>query len=441
MLTGPVLALEGRLSAIEIADLLLLILIRRSASALLLEPIGNAHVLTLEQGAESTPALKIPAALGDAVVARLAIVAGLDIAAPEEQMGRVRLRLTKPPIPGVDASATEVLFVVEASPRGLEIELRRFAGAQDATAVAAPAKPGSVDGAASSFPLVPSRQKEPYRILGEIGRGAMGIVYRGEHTTLGKPVAIKVLNLHMTANPQLNLRFQREGRAASRARHPGIIDVTDFGTLEDGRAFLVMELVEGRTLQSIIDDGAMPPPRAVNIATQVAAALDAALAVGVVHRDIKPSNIFVAQNDAVKIGDFGAAKLQGAAPSGAPSDTQAGRLVGTPHYMSPEHARCESTDRRTDIYSLGCVLFAMISGRVPYDAAGIVEVLSKHLVQPVPQVESPFGPLPVIVQSIVNRAMAKRVSERYQTAGEMRGDLERAAVALSRTDWRRWLPV
>jgi serine/threonine-protein kinase len=141
--------------------------------------------------------------------------------------------------------------------------------------------------------------------------------------------------------------------------------------------------------------------------------------------------------DTVKLGDFGAAKLES---STAPSETQHGQVFGTPHYMSPEHARGLATDRRTDIYALGCVLFEMLTGAVPYDGATPFDVLTQHIHNPIPAIESPRGPLPDAVEKLIVRAMAKRIEERYQTAAELAVDLERAATALARPGWRRWLP-
>ncbi|MCK6551389.1 serine/threonine protein kinase [Myxococcota bacterium] len=424
----------GQLGASDVADLLLWTLLRRSASGLRVEPDGYAHQLTLELGEASDVIGSIPAALGDAVVARLAIIAGLDIAAPEPRMARVKIKPTKRAATGDDAYH-ELLVVIEPTRRGLEAEVRRLMTRKDVHAEEA-----TSDEPLSLFPDISGRSAA-YRVLGEIGRGATGIVYRGEHAALGKPVAIKVLDARIANIPEQAARFAREGRAASKARHPGIVDVTDFGTLRDGRAFLVMELVEGRTLQSIIDElGALEPPRAIAIARQLAAALEAAHTSGIIHRDIKPANIFVTGADVVKLGDFGAAKMLEAVPR-APSDTQGKRLVGTPYYMAPEHALGESTDRRSDVYSLGCVLFTMLSGHVPFEGTKVPDVLAQHITAPVPQVDSPFGPLPLILRQIVTRSLAKRPEERYQSAAEMLADLDRAAQTMSRTDWRRWLPL
>jgi serine/threonine-protein kinase len=236
----------------------------------------------------------------------------------------------------------------------------------------------------------------------------------------------------------VSARFVREARAASRVHHPGIVDVIDFGSLPDGRAFLVMERIDGETLEQIIDgSGAMDPARAVTIARRIATALDAAHGAGVVHRDLKPSNVFVLADDAIKLADFGAAKM---IDSTSPAETQKGQIFGTPYYMSPEHARGLATDRRTDVYSLGCVLYEMLTGTVPFDGPTVMDILTKHIMEPLSPMQT-MVPIPDVLERTVSRALAKRVEERYQTAAEMGADLDRAAAALGRTGWRRWLPT
>ena len=389
--------------------------------------------MSLEQGSTALAAITLHDAVGDAVIARIALLAQLDVASPEQQLGTLRVRAGT-----IDG---EFLVIVRMTSDGLAAEIRRMAGS-DSAGASTPAMGSPPAGRDSA--TVSGIRVGVYRIHREVGRGGMGVVYRAEHEALGKPVAIKVLYADMARDPETAARFVREARAASRARHPGIVDVTDFGTLPDGRAFLVMELIEGVTLDSVLNAGALPAQRAVGIARQIAAALEAAHAAGVVHRDLKPANVFVAGDDQIKIVDFGAAKVvQGATPAGPlrPSDTQKGSVLGTPHYMSPEHARGLMTDRRTDVYALGCVLYEMLSGAVPYDGENAVDVLTKHITAPVPPVDSPHGPVPEILERTVARAMAKRVEERYQTAREMLGDLDRAQAALARSGWRKWLPV
>ncbi len=416
-------------SATRIADLLLLAATGRRATAIIIEPGGSGHAITLELGPRPPATAALPGAVGDAVVARLALIAGLDLGAPEEQVGRIRVR--------VDAASAQFLVLVRATPDGLEAELRRVADSIDGAPEAA--KEHEDHAADGDAPRSASRVGV-YRLHGELGRGGMGIVYRAEHVALAKPVAIKVLHPEMAKDSAVAARFVREARAASRAHHPGIVTVNDFGTLPDGRSFLVMELIEWPTLETALGKGALAPVRAIAVARQIAAALDAAHATGVVHRDLKPANVFLSPDDRVKIGDFGAAKVVGSS-SALPSDTQMGTFMGTPYYMSPEQAGGLSTDRRTDLYALGCTLFEMLMGRVPYDGDSSLQVLASHIADPVPSVQSPHGPLPDTVPRIIARAMAKRAEDRYQAAGEMIADLAAAAKALDRFGWRRWLPT
>jgi eukaryotic-like serine/threonine-protein kinase len=411
-------------SAVELADLILLAMLRGRWAALFLEPAGDGTTrIRLPEAAwlavdtptweEHAGPARLPVALGDAVVARLMLLGGLDVAAPEEQLGRLRVCAA--------GAADEILLAAQATPQGLSAELRRLA-----RAAALPGGEGMEPRAGG------------YTIHREIGRGSVGIVYRAEHKGLGRQVALKVLKPERARDPVFAGRFLREAFAASRARHPGIVDVLDFGTLPDGRAFLVMELVEGETLRGSLA-APLPPARALEIARQLAEALAAIHAAGVVHRDLKPSNIFVGRDGRVKIGDFGAAKDEG--PGVPPDLTQPGELFGTPLYMSPEHARGMPLDGRTDLYALGCILYEMLAGSPPYRGKSAVDILLAHISAAIPEVTSPHGALPAGVSRVVERALAKRVEDRYQTAAALAEDLGRVAAALGRRGWRRWLPI
>lgn len=404
-------------------------MLRRQGTALLIEPVNGKHVVTLEQGVTAQAIATLPSRLGDALVARLAILAALDVGRAEQQLGRLRLRRRSAGHQGASVDH-DVLVVTRASGDGLEAEVRRIVGL-DA---------GIVESGAADVPMEVGQRIGVYRIFAEVGRGGMGVVYRAEHILLGKPVAIKILRAKLTQNVEVCARFLREARAAGRIRHPGIVSTTDFGTLPDGRSFLVMELVEGTTLEALLWKGPLNPSRAVEFARQMADALDAVHGQGVLHRDLKPGNVFIAMGDLVKIGDFGAAKIPDATPEPG-RDTRKGMFVGTPEYMSPEHGRGLVTDRRTDLYALGCVFFHMLSGALPYRGSNAMAVLEQHFTAPIPMVVSPHGELPEIFQEIMRRALAKRVEDRYQTAREFCDDLNRAAAALERTGWRRWLPV
>jgi serine/threonine-protein kinase len=406
-------------AAVDVADLILAAVARRKCNAVLIEPGPEAHVVSVERPLGSAQLGRLPAELGDALAARLALVAGIDVLGAD-LLGRVKLR--------VGREECEVLVAVTAAADGLGAEVRRIAGPGD--------RPRAGDG-------IDGEHIGVYRLLGELGRGGTGVVYRAVHEALGRPVAIKVLHVDVAADPVASSRFIREARAASRARHPGIVDVFDFGTLPDGRSYLVMELISGRTLDELVTGGALDLMRATQLVRQIATALEAAHRAGVVHRDLKPANIFVLAEPAlgdpvIKIADFGAAKVE-AGPGIAPSVSQGNLVFGTPYYMSPEHASGRPTDRRTDVYALGCVLFELISGQVPFTGETTFDIMTKQVNEPAPPLSSPFGPVPVALERVVARALAKGLEERYQSAAELAADLDLVVGVLRRAGWRRWL--
>jgi serine/threonine-protein kinase len=230
-----------------------------------------------------------------------------------------------------------------------------------------------------------------YRILGELGEGGMGVVYLAEHNLIGRRAAVKMLLPRHSNDAQAVNRFFNEARASSRIRHPGIVDVLDFGVAGDGRAFIVMELLEGVTLGSMIKSSApLLEGDIVRYSRQIASALDAAHGAQIIHRDLKPDNIFVTAapdvvgGERLKLLDFGIAKLTEG--PGSTSRTATGQVMGSPLYMSPEQcAGAGGVDTRTDVYSLGCVMFEMATGRPPFESGGVGAVLSMHIYeQPTP---------------------------------------------------------
>jgi serine/threonine protein kinase len=197
--------------------------------------------------------------------------------------------------------------------------------------------------------------------------------------------------------------------------------------------------VEDPTLSELLRHGPLMPRRAVAIALSIAEALAAVASHGVVHRDLKPANIFVGTDDSCKLVDFGIAYI--ARSAGASTTNGRMPLVsGTPAYMSPEQSLGDPTDARADVYSLGCVLFEMLSGKAPFTGSSPMAVIEHHCSTPVPEVESPLAPVPDNVRRIVARALAKRAAERFQTADEMAAELRRAGELMDRSGWRRWLP-
>src|SRR6266446_1621121 len=266
-----------------------------------------------------------------------------------------------------------------------------------------------------------------YRILRQLGKGGMGVVYEAEDTKLGRRVALKFLPETTHRDEQALERFLREARAASALNHPGICTIHAIEE-HDGRTFLAMELLEGQTLDKLIPLGALPIPRTIDIGIQLADALDAAHKKGILHRDLKPANIFVTDRSAVKILDFGLAKFGGETTLGDPETlllTSPGTAVGTISYMSPEQARGEELDARSDLFSLGGVLYQMATGKQPFPGATSAVVFD-NILHNAPVAPVTLNPnVPAEFERILNKALEKDRDVRYQVAAELRADLKR----------------
>jgi serine/threonine protein kinase len=273
-----------------------------------------------------------------------------------------------------------------------------------------------------------------FRVLKLIGTGAMGHVYQAEQLSLGKMVALKLLRSELMEDERLMKRFELEARNASRLNHPNSIQIIDFGR-DQGLLYIAMELLQGVDLgQLILREGPLPLARIGRIMDQVLGALDEAHAQGIVHRDLKPSNIMLASRrgdpDFVKVCDFGIAKAQ-TSREGA-GLTMKGLVCGTPEYMSPEQARGDEVDGRSDLYAAGVILYQLVTGELPFTASSPVGILSKHLAdlpEP-PSLRKPGLSLPGGLERIILTALNKEAADRHQTAESMRRDLRAALVGV-----------
>lgn len=267
-----------------------------------------------------------------------------------------------------------------------------------------------------------------YRIDARLKEGGMGTVYRGTHVLMEKTVAIKVLRPSLAADEKIVARFSREARAASRISHPNALSVTDFGEDDSGHVFLVMEFLSGKTLKQVIrEEGPLPLQRVVDITRQIGDALNAAHSQGVVHRDLKSDNIMLLDTmtgDHAKVLDFGIAKINEPEGNVDTSLTAPNLVIGTPQYMSPEQCSQETEiDARSDIYSLGVILYEMLVGHVPFSGESPTMVMMKHLQEPVPSVLDERSDVPAAVARVVARAMAKVRDNRYQSVADLVEDL------------------
>jgi serine/threonine-protein kinase len=262
-----------------------------------------------------------------------------------------------------------------------------------------------------------------YEIHRRLARGGMAEVYLARDRALDRPVAVKILFSEFATDPAFVERFRREAQAAANLTHPNIVAVYDWGT-EDGTYFIVMEMVDGQSLAEVMRSaGPLHPRRAAEIAFEVAGALGFAHANGVVHRDVKPGNVLIAGNGVAKVTDFGIAR----AMSSATGDnlTQAGSVMGTATYFSPEQAQGFAVDARSDLYSLGVVLFEMVAGRPPFTGESPVAIAYKHVQETPPRPSQFVSQIPVGLEAIIGRLLAKNPDHRYLSADDLRVDLRR----------------
>jgi serine/threonine-protein kinase len=274
-------------------------------------------------------------------------------------------------------------------------------------------------------PLIGTLIDGRYQVESVLGEGGMGIVYGARHRSLDKRFALKVMRAHMARDGELAARFTQEARAAAAIHHPNIVQITDFGDLPIGAPYFVMELLDGVPLSQLLKCGGPPPfARALRIVKQVAAALAAAHAVGVVHRDLKPDNIHITSYDVVKVLDFGVAKVAGAGRL-----TRTGMVYGTPHYMSPEQASGDNVDHRADLYALGIIMYEMFAGRVPFEADSYMGVLTKHmfmLPEPPSRVNAAVRELGAL-EEVILKCLEKKPDARYPSMDALIAEIESIA--------------
>jgi serine/threonine-protein kinase len=284
--------------------------------------------------------------------------------------------------------------------------------------------------------LVGSVLAERYRITRLIGEGGMGQVYEAEHVHIAKRFAIKLLKPDIVSQPATVARFRQEARSASSIGHENIVEIEDFATLPDGSVYLAMELLDGESLADRMHRGPVPLPEAAQIVGAVLRGLGAAHDKGIVHRDMKPENVFLAKKggrEVPKILDFGIAKVTGPSEEGSLNLTRTGAIFGTPLYMSPEQAKGQPTDLRTDIYSVGVILYELVTGRAPFRADSSVQLLNQHITVPPepPSTAAPERHVPPALEAVVLRALEKEPAQRFADMRQFAAGLDEAARGLT----------
>lgn len=271
-------------------------------------------------------------------------------------------------------------------------------------------------------PLIGSIVEERYRVEAKLGSGAMGSVYRGRHIRVGRMVAIKVLHDHLVRDPGMIQRFEREARLAAKLDHPNLVAVLDLGTTPSGEQMMVLELAPGRPLADLVTtpDVVHPRERVIELTRQLLCGLEHAHAHGLVHRDLKPENVLVERasdgSDIARIVDFGIAVLRDSDDAAEGRLTTDGLVLGTPMYMSPEQARGERVDHRTDLFALGVIVYELLAGRPPFDGSGLEIMMSNMLYDP-PSIATRTGRhVDPLLEAFVLRLMAREVGERFASA-------------------------
>jgi serine/threonine-protein kinase len=418
-----------------------------------LDPEGLSAVVSLRRGNATVAEVVTSGDVAAAAVGRLARMAGLD--ALVELSSLVVPRAARFPV-RLGKERADVLVTIGATPAGMHAEVRLMSIRGRPVESRSPAQlkrcvacgtfqpPMRVrcdlDGAALQEVWdepSPGGTIGAYLVGAPLGEGAMGEVFAAEHALLERRVAIKILHADRATDPLFESRFLLEARAASRLHHPNVVEVTDYGVLASGSPYLVMERLEGESLERrLAREPALDPRLALRIARAVAEGLGAAHARGVIHNDLKPSNVFMVQgstDDAprVKVIDFGAASLAGRLDDGM--------IVGTAGFMAPERITGDGCDARSDVYSLGVVLFRMIAGSLPFEGKDSRTLFAAQKGAP-RELRSPKGALSSRTVRLVMRALEKRPGERHQTMEQLIVEIDHALRALEAPAWRRWLP-
>jgi hypothetical protein len=351
------------------------------------------------------------------ILLRTAISDGFD------RLMRSRLRRPAPAAANRDAAPAQPAQASASAPPG--------PSRTGETTILQPQAPQSVNTTNFGGLAMPAAAEGPpqrigrYDIIGKLGHGAMGIVYKATDPRIGRTVAIKTISTAGTGvdMDQYRERFVIEAKSAGRLNHPGVVSVYDVTDDDAGRPCLVLEFVEGTTLDRVMSKDLVPLPRALDIVAQVARALDYAHTNGIVHRDVKPANIMLTASGQAKLSDFGIAKMEGT------TMTIAGQILGTPAFMSPEQCTGSALDRRSDIFSLGTVLYMLATGTKPFSGDTFTAV-AYQVVHTAPLPASQVKPaLPVEIDRIIAKCLAKNVAERYGTAGELANDIDALRAA------------
>jgi serine/threonine protein kinase len=418
-----------------------------------LDADGELASFSLRRGNATLASLAVPGDVAAATIARLAVACGLDPLVERDSLtaphtARLHVR--------VGIGTGEILVTLGTTARGMSLELHLLSFAGQAVEQRRLAQLKRCITCGAYQPTVRQRCENEggalrevwddprpggtvgiYRIHALLGQGGCGHVFAGEHALLERPVAIKVLLARLASDIAFESRFLLEARAASRLRHPNLVEVADYGVLQSGSPFLVMERLTGESLERRIGRGPLTTDLALRITRAIALGLSAAHEGGVIHNDLKPSNVILLEgtppeDPGVKVIDFGAASLAGAKGDGV--------LVGTASYIAPERIDGGPSDARSDVYSLGILLYRMIRGTLPFEGSEATALFRAHLSRVPEPVTSPDGALPRRVVRLVMRALEKKPIERYQSMKEMIVDIDLALASLRGSAWQRWLP-